>query len=457
LKQALRLGFLPALLAVVIGFTAVAYPADAQSFAPTLEVAVVDTTPETPSDITVDFGIPKDDYQFAGVVQFIPPEWGIVKGDKLEIGADVGHLESKAVLGLINGACLSELPVVFDFKNASLDTSDTVSFQDEDDNGTADFAEDKDENDLFDAVDKYPDFLNSLFEDAESPPLRRTAGETIVAGIPVLLQFLIFAPGTTINENIPKDESLGFPTVTVLQNIGDPDAQPTPGAITDFCAPLTTTNTTFGGTADAPFFITPQNGTYTFTTIALGQRDADGDGYENSLDTCPFDVNDGNPKEANSGDLDGDGLDSACDPNDDPATGGTDSDEDADGYLNRQDNCPQDANGENDESNQVDEDLDQIGDACDPEPAVANGDLSSVTLEAEVVIGDGTGPGGPPSDEACGGPDMCAPSTGGSVDDGDGGGSNTGVIIGIVVAVIAAIVIIGGGAALMMRRREGGS
>ena len=455
MKQALHLGFLPAILAAVIGLIAVAYPADAQTFNPVLEVTVENPEPESPSGLMVDFGIPMEDVNFAGVVQFIPPEWGIVPGDSIEIGTPVGTLDAEATLGLINGACLSALPVHFDFMNASLDRGDTISFLDADDNGTADFAEDKDENDLFDAVEKYPSFLDDLFE--EQQPLRRTAGLTIVAGIPVLLQFLIFAPGTDINENIPSDEELGFPTVTVLQNIGDPEADPEPGAITDFCAPLQTTNITLGGTAEEPFYVTPQAGTYTFTTIAVGQRDADGDGYENSLDTCPFDVNEGNPKEANSGDLDGDGLDAACDPNDDSASGGTDSDEDADGYLNRQDNCPLVANGQNDETNQTDEDLDQIGDACDTAPDVADGELSSSRLEAEVVIGDGSGAGGPPSEEACGGPPGCLdPGEGGVITNGnDDDGSNTGVIIGIVVAVIAAIVIIGGGAALMMRRREG--
>ncbi len=85
----------------------------------------------------------------------------------------------------------------------------------------------------------------------------------------------------------------------------------------------------------------PSDGKYTFGTFALGQRDADGDGYENSLDTCPLALNVGNPRITGDGDLDSDGLDAVCDPNDNVA-GGTNSDEDGDGYLNRQDNCPLD-------------------------------------------------------------------------------------------------------------------
>ncbi len=103
--------------------------------------------------------------------------------------------------------------------------------------------------------------------------------------------------------------------------------------------------------------------------------------------------------------------------------------------------------------NQADEDSDQIGDACDPDPSVANGELSIVRIEKVVTIGDGTGPGGPPSAEAC---PTCfvLGESGSSVGDGDDGGSSSGITIGIIVAVIATVVIIGGGAAMMMRRRE---
>ena len=74
-------------------------------------------------------------------------------------------------------------------------------------------------------------------------------------------------------------------------------------------------------------FRLPEAGTYTFTTTAMSQRDAEGDGYENALDTCPLDPNQGNPRIKGDGDLDEDGLDAACDPNDDPLAGGLNSDE----------------------------------------------------------------------------------------------------------------------------------
>ena len=185
-------------------------------------------------------------------------------------------------------------------------------------------------------------------------------------------------------------------------------------------------------------FTNPPEGTYTFTTIALGQRDADGDSYENALDTCPFIANVGDPRVTADGDDDTDGLDAACDPDD----GDTNSDQDLDGYLNRGDNCPLTPNGES-EDNQRDTDDDQIGDACDPNPENENteGELSFADLGAEVSIG----PGPAPSAET--------PDSGQSTTD-DGGGSS---VIIIVIVVIAAVVVVGGGGFFLMRRGGGGS
>lgn len=430
--------------------------ASAGTFNPTLKVTVSKTTPDTPSDDVVDFGVPKGDVNFAGVVSFIPLDWGVVKGDSIPIGTGVGSLDATATLGLINGACNTSLPVHFDFKNSSINTSDTVAYADADNNGTADFAEDKDKNKNFDAVDKYPDFLNRIFKDIK--PIRRSAGLTAVAGLPILLQFLIFAPGTDINALIPHGEALGFPTVTVLTNIGDPDAVPVPGPITDFCSPLTSVNTSLGTAQDGTqLFVNPIKGKYDFVTVAVGQRDADGDGYENSLDTCPLVKNVGDPRIPGDGDADMDGLDAACDLNDNDVN----SDQDLDGYLNRQDNCPLIPNGENEKDvpnvgNQADKDSDQIGDACDPHPDTADteGKLSVQTLKAPVTIGDGTGPGGPPTScPTCYklGQANPTPSSSGT-SGGSGGSSNTWIYI--VIGVIVAIVVVGGGAFFMMRKKE---
>ena len=378
------------------------------TFSPVLNAAVADPTAEATSDITIQFGLPSGDVNFATAVRFLPAEWGIVDGRDIPVGAAVGSTQSDATLGLINSACNQSLPVNFDMYNASVDPTDTVSFNDLNGNFTQDFAEDSDGNGLIDGVDRWPDFIFRVIDTPATEPISRSAGMTIVAGTPVLLQFITFPPGTLIYEDIPNDPALGYPTVLLLQDVGDPLISPRPQLITDFCTPLSVTLTFFGETKDntgtfgvdeggIPVLVNPQDGSYTFTFVNSGRRDADGDGYENALDTCPLDPNVGNPRITLDGDLDGDGLDAACDPNDDPTASGTNIDEDSDGYPNRLDNCPLIPNGEF-QSNQADADADFIGDVCDPNPnnADTEGALIFDESSVEVTIGAGAGPGGPP-------------------------------------------------------------
>ncbi len=363
--------------------------------------------------------------------------------------------------------------------NASIDITDTVPFEDADDNGTGDVFEDKDDSGLQDAIEKYPEFIPRIIGDVE--PIRRAAGIQIVAGSDVLLQFLVFEPGTSLLQEIPSDEELGYPTMTFLQDVADPDRDPEPNPITDFCTPLISSNIAYAVSKDNPctdsidpdlldplceatsapleipdeptsdpddsgvvLFRNPEAGTYTFTVSAMSQRDADGDTYENALDTCPYEPNAGSPRIKGDGDFDEDGLDAACDPNDDPLNDGINSDEDADGYLNRGDNCPLIANGEEGE-NQKDSDVneqgdprpDGIGDACDDNPLVPDGDFQLVTATSEVIIGEG----GPPPD----GEDE-TPADG----DEDDGGLGTGLII---IIIVVAVVVVGGGAFFFLRGR----
>lgn len=447
----------------------------ATTFNPTVQVAVVDPTPGASSDFSSTLVIPEGDVNFAAFIAYIPEQWGVVTGDNIPIGTHVGTLDATAVLGLANSACNQVLPISYDFMNGSLDLTDTVSFQDTDDSKTVDYADDNDGNGFYDAVDKYPEWLNRIFTDDGTPtgnpmqPIRRSIGVTLVAGIPVILQFLIFPPGTSIDPLIPSDASLGFPSVTVLQNIGDTSTVPAPSIINDFCTPLSTSNVSAGEAEGTTLLVNPGDGTYKFGTFALGQRDADGDSFENSVDTCALVANIGNPRVALDGDADSDGLDQACDPNSDAITG-INSDQDLDGYQNRQDNCPLIANGQ-EQDNQKDDDLDTVGNACDPAPTDANaqGTYSVSTPSGEVVIGaGGAGPGTAATCAGCynanatpkptsSGGATTAPSSGSPTvtaapaDEDDG--SNTGTIIAIVVGVAAAVAILGSGAALLMRRR----
>jgi hypothetical protein len=471
------------------------------TFTPSFKLELVETAPESSGDTRVDFDLQQGDVNFAAVVAYIPKEWGIVTGDTIQVGAQVGYLSSDAVLGLLGGSCNTVIPVEFDMLNATIDKSETVSFEDLDGNTTRDFADDTDDDGIPNAVEMWPEFIDRLFEGEDNPgyplqPIRRSAAYTIVASTPVLLQFLVFEPGTLIDKDIPTDVNMGFPSVTLLQNAGDPEVVPEPGPITDFCTPLKSHNETFGISKDneettdvdesgTPLQMTPTDGKYVFTGLSFGQRDADGDGLENSFDTCPYVDNVGDPRIQYDGDLDNDGLDAACDPLDDAAAGGTNSDQDGDGYLNRQDNCPLLSNGE-DTTNQHDNDRDQIGDVCDTTPGVedddttADGELIESVLTQEVNVGaGGTGPGQPPSEEKCpdcwregwvpefdgtqetdepsgptetddgGSPTATDDETNGGGDD-DGGGIGAGVIAAIVVA---AVVVVGGAGFLLMRRR----
>jgi hypothetical protein len=154
------------------------------------------------------------------------------------------------------------------------------------------------------------------------------------------------------------------------------------------------------------------SGTYTSTILALSQRDADGDGYENSLDTCVYTYNPEwkpyAPDPVN--DSDNDGLPNVCDP--EPAktssgsptsceSGYTGPDHDQDCFANRADNCPVNVSLE-DPTKQPDpttnkpfapdDDSDQIGDACDKNPNIVDGENTGFCLNFPINIGGAAGP-----------------------------------------------------------------
>lgn len=403
-------GILPAaaLLAAVCLLASSPKSASA-SFEPEVEASLSNPAPGAHSDLTIDFSLPEGDVMPERIVASLPPEWGVVEGTNVPLGARVGRVRALATLGLINSPCNQILEMEFTMLNASLDTDDPIDFYTEDGGGdptTVDWAEDIDDDRLVQAIDQWPEFLDRVLADADADPISRIAGMSIVASTPVLLQFVIFPPGAAVFDGFPAGNALGYPVVALLQDFGDPQAIPKPGVITDLCTPLVNVRTEFFGVSrdnedtftvnesGVDLLTNPQAGAYTFTVATTSQRDADGDGYENRLDTCALVPNVGNPRIPNSGDDDSDGLDKVCDPNDNPGTGGTNSDQDGDGYVNRQDNCPIIDNGEADD-NQADADLDGIGDVCDPDPnnADAQGVPTLVCPVSVVHIGSARSPG----------------------------------------------------------------
>ncbi len=353
-------------------------PAAATSFNPTFSASVADNTAGVNSDVTMEFEIPVPDANFFAAATYVPNGWGVADDASVPDGAIVGELDSISTLGLLDNPCTTALPVTFELMDAATDTTTTVPYDD--------CFPDSDSNGLPDCVDGYPDFLTIMFPGLTAHA--RYYGQAFVAGTEMMMNLVIFAPGTPLG--VPSDPGLGYPSVAVLNN---PVAPPQPSAVTDFCTPLESDYTVLGLSEDNPdtaadehaypVMINPMfGGTYSFGAYAHSLWDADDDGIENNLDTCPFDPNEGDPRVSGSGDDDGDGIDNVCDP--DPAI--FNSDHDGDGFMNRQDNCPLVANADN-----LDSDGDGIGDACDPHPGAPDGHAHEVFLTSDVEI-----VGGPP-------------------------------------------------------------
>lgn len=196
--------------------------------------------------------------------------------------------------------------------------------------------------------------------------LARYSGTALISGQALLFQVLTFSPGSLAPFSRPHplsdfySSSVGYPALTILN---DPTQISAPDAVTSLCSPGSATvmlwgktrdNPCLGGTCpndDTPCYIscgnndaindftgstpafandptiragcTSQNtagctrwsnpssaGTKLFLIYDQSQRDTDGDGIENSLDTCPTTATSGyNPRSSDAtNDPDGDGI-----------------------------------------------------------------------------------------------------------------------------------------------------
>ncbi len=255
-----------------------------------------------------------------------------------------------------------------------------------------------DANGIPDGVERWPSYLISTFDfdgdgiaDPNELPLFRAIGLADVSTTTVALNFLLYDKGQLQNaQTAPAKQfvsNMGYPNVTVLQ---DPGSPPQPSPITDFCTNVLTKTVTCG-TVDANDDLddgcdvsakivrtnpaantgveaSPGTNTHIFYTFNVGQRDADNDGSDNTLDTCPFEPdNDGDGIVEDISDHNRDGLPDGPDPtpyNPRNATAGGESepffsndlipdgcdpeptvnfgvgDHDFDSFPNPQDNCP---------------------------------------------------------------------------------------------------------------------
>lgn len=423
-----RLLLVGALLLAVgaIGLLASRDGTRATSFEPTGDLAVADPSAGANSDITFELSLDAPDAIFSAVIGFIPPAWGIVEcpvndpaaasaacaDDAVPDGTMVGKVESDTVLGLLNSACSNQLDLTFNLMDATTDMSTQVVYHDTDDNDAGEMYEDDDANGVPNGAEMYPDFVARLVRnipfglEGSEPvqPIARWYSQIQVASDVdnTSVQFVVLEPGTMVN-SLPLDESLGFPVVLVLNDLGDPLKVAQPGQpITGFCSPITSVQTVFGTSEDNPdtvdneagmtLLTNPGDGEYWLTLFIASEYDADGDGIENPEDQCPTQgtTPGWDPRIVNSpGDNDHDGIPNICDPTPDQNVGPFD--QDGDQFLNNQDVCPTIVDPE-----QRDSDRDDIGDFCDPDPASPTGHQHMACLVASVDIGDGAGPVGAP-------------------------------------------------------------
>ncbi len=319
-------------------------------FDPSFGIQVGDSSAGATSDLSFEMALRQGDVHFLAFYINIPDEWGITPGCAIPLGETVGTLRWLTTLGIVNGPCRDVFTLEFTMQNASADPSDTIEFVDDTGNLIADVDEDKDGSGLADVIEKYPDQLTDLF--AGRAPVRRAVGIANVARTSLIVQSLVF----------PPVESAAAQTLFILfQDFANVRTSVGRTPFTDQCTSFSLALTELGISGSGEVLIkNPPAGTYTFALTALGLRDADDDGIENALDTCPFDVNVGGARLTGDGDADQDGLDAACDPND----FAFDSDQDGDEHLNRGDLCPLSANPDR-SGTQKDKDVDQIGDECD--------------------------------------------------------------------------------------------
>ena len=327
-----------------------------------------------PSELTFAVDSREGDVQHLAFYITIPSDWPITPGCAIPLGVAIGSLSWKATLGILNNPCNTVIPIEFEMQNASTDPSDTIDLLDGAGNLVENFEKDNDGSGLADVIEKYPVQLKDLFPGRT--PGRRSVGIASVARMPVIAQSLLFPP--------PKG-SQGQTLVILFQDFANIRTTVPNSPISDQCTPFSLSMTNFAKTDGGAVLIrTPPAGTYTFALTAFGLRDADDDGLENALDTCPFDMNVGDPRVTGSGDADQDGLDAACDPNDLVF----DLDEDGDKHQNRGDLCALTPSTDSSGA-QKDSDTDQIGDECDifgNGPDAPDGPLPFASEAADVII-----------------------------------------------------------------------
>ncbi len=364
--------------------------------------ACVDPNPivaDTAYNTTYDLGLSGGNYNVGSpITALVSPDEFVATDAGITNGAKVGGVSGSTTVGLLNGACTSSQAVEFILYDSTTDVSQKLDPVAGSGGPFANFVTDSNSDSFADStspfVGKYPSFYAGYFDpdldypggpDGPVAPIQPRARYTGMTRVPALFGdwqlaslFLYdagaLAPFAADADNRPgplgrvgRAPSDAQAYVAILN---DPvQITQTSSLVTDLCTPLSLRVMLRGTTPGAQVRAKtpPSNGTRIAALWTFSQRDADGDGLENGLDTCPLNPNTGV-------DSDNDGIDNACD----AAINSGGSDVDGDGFSNRADNCPQVANGG---AAQRDGELattyalaapdggpngDSIGDACDP-------------------------------------------------------------------------------------------
>ena len=380
---------------------------------------------------TIGIAAPDLNYEDSSMFSINPVDWVVVNPSAIPIGAGMGVLDANVAVGMFAQGCNQALHPIFNLYNASVDNSAANILAPADMYWVLKNKDDypvpysKWNAQLPDYLEGYPHFVDEMLDpDGSGPkpslkPVARYAGHGVVANMNILIQFVVLDPGqlTELGGVFTQlGAAVGRPNIIVLNNpVSQEEA---PGAISDFCTPLKTVTTLYATTTDNPETTTVNEsgtsaqtnpaantgvlltGTHMARNYSMSERDADGDGIENDLDPCPYSADLlWDPRAVctppGAGDADCDGLPDSCD----PVPGTSNTDQDGDGYNNRQDICPLVANGQA-QDNQADRDserlsadlgpnLDSIGDACDDSDNDGKEDGSSTGVPGSGNCTDG--------------------------------------------------------------------
>jgi hypothetical protein len=433
-------------------------PGPGGGFDPQVSQRYSETSPESHPDVatTLSLGLGPDgqagtgddthDYNFAGILHFLP---SAPTDAEIPDGAVVGTGQSIETLGVLNNSCANQIAVAFDFLEGTTDITNTVDMLPYGvGNELGVMAGD---NPPFDgtqvvkpapAVTKYPAFLNAIFDpdwvdygpdripgnaddiNGPTPPIKPRFRAVSANFIPfatlwVIRQIVVFEPGTKLPQLPAFDPAYGYPSVTVIQtsSAAGSATPPIAGPTTDACSATKEDNVSYGLTQDnadtpadeggIPLRTMPSEAGTGVQTIGyyFSQRDADGDGYENTLDPCPFHfdavwsprdqtqpIEGDGPDTTPAGPV-SDGIPDTCDPTSE-ATGNQPTDHDNDGFPNRGDNCPLHHNPDTtdtDRNAESEEVGDGIGDACDTPGTDGGTDSEGRPIPARSVAGQGPG------------------------------------------------------------------